>query len=365
MRHFTVLITGIGIGIAIAGCTAVPKQQPSAVPVPARAEAEYIYTFQKDVEAHLKGTDAEKLRYALLLPLRVGILNPSVDRAYRQRILQRIDKLNIKEALPLLEKGLRWNSPYWDGGFIGYAARLWIRFKTAGMADEEKAKFLVSSLRPGYNLRVQSECLKELELFGQIGKQHILNMLSKLDESFSHDNDILISAVLGANLWQSEVLKASRRDIDALARSTNPYVKYVCLSWYSAHSKREAVRLALDLLNTMEAQKYRIRSAMLYGLAYCPGGVQVFTRILSDAQKEPPTTMRDRRVGAVLSYISAGIGGPFKHAPDNLRKEVMRVTDREIQAPRNTWGKELELFGVQHRNRAKAKRILKAWSGGQ
>jgi len=330
--------------------------------ISARAGEEPIYPFQEDVEARLKGTTEENRRYALLLPLRVGLLRPGLDHAYRRAVLEQIDELDLAEALPLLEKGLAPDSTYWGGGERARAARLWMRFKTRGMDPNEQAALLASLYAPGAELDLGGGAAKSLESLGQIGKEHLLKMLHDLDKSFASNQDVLTATALAANLWRSDVLRAERHEIDELARSGNPYVKYVCLRWYSAASDTMAVQLALDLAGTPEAQKYRIRSAMLYGISACPGSEKVFLRLLSDARSEPASLPREHLISSVLCYMAADIPGRFDRISDSLRNEVFRVAERGIPPIRNPWGKELDLFGFQHKNRARAKQILAIWN---
>jgi len=318
-----------------------------------------IYPFQEDVEAHLKGTLDECRRYALLLPLQVGMMEPGVEFAYSHNVLSKIDELDMKEALPFLEKGLCWDSTYWEGTNRSHAARLWLRFRTSGMNDVERTKFLASTFRPGFPYRVQEEAGNVLEEMGPIGRRSIIEMLRTLDVSFTSNYDELIAGTLRRYLSQSDKIQMSREEADELASSQNPFEWYIAMDWFSVRADRKAVDIAIRLIGVKEAR--RLRGSILYGLAHCPGGDDVFRLVLHDARSEGESVDEEYTVQIALSYLTSALSGPFRIVSDGLRAEVAREANREIQPLRNPWGEELKLFGYQHANRETARRILEVW----
>lgn len=335
---------------------------------------EPIYSFQQDLESRLKGTEDENHRYAVLVPLRVITMDTASKARYGRAVLDEIDRLNIREALPLLERDLAWTSetrrmtgyPFWEGENADRAARLWIRFSTEGMNDDERAKFLAGTFRPGYPVRVQDEAGKHLEELGPKGRRALLRFASDLAAAgFTSEDDVLIAGSLGSCFERSERLRLTEEEVAELARSPSPFVRLVCVSWYAMHSRREAVDLAMSLMDLQGPFKYRVWSAMLQNLAFCPGKEHVFTAVLKAALDGPPTTAKEYLAAMAVCDIRSTQydGGPFAVIPPDLAAEIRRIAEQEtaIADPEQIGAiDELKLFLYRLQNRERAETILTA-----
>ena len=324
--------------------------------------AEPIYPFQQEVEKRLNGSAEENRKYAVLLPLRVAMMDVKVDYAYRRQVLEEIDRLSLVEALPLLEAGLAWKSTYWEGQAKDYAARLWIRFKTGKLHDDERLAFLVSTFRPGFPLEVQAETRKELAKAGKKGKEAVLTMLKSLEESFSSSEDLLIAVKISGMFNRDEALIAAPDELAGLMASSNPYVRYVCLRTLSMRGDRRAPELALGLLDLPNPLDLSLQTAVLDMIPYCPDGERVYVRVLKDLRNAPLNKRRELRLQAVLSSILGAQRGPFSAVSTELKSEVLSVARREDPgAPALAVADQLVVLGLLRSNKELAEQLVAKW----
>lgn len=337
------VVTGCG---SIMGAEAPERQAPT-------------YPLQGTVEKLLQGTDKEKRDWAIMLPFMLGLTDESRNSEYQNRLIGHLAGRETTDTIRWLEKSLEWGCSYWGPEARERAANLWVDLKTKGMTEDQRARLLVDCLMPSYPFDVHSAARRSLGTMGAVGKKQILNSLRNLRNSFANDRDVLLAVDLSYLIKRGAPLELAVKDVEELSKTDNTYVAFVVQRCFVSVTDARAVEIALKIIKSPEAQRFRIKDALEYGIAACPGGDRFYPEVLRSLQAEPYSTRREGAIVLILAGISAEGTKTFWNVREDLTRELKAIVTRvDIPPPGSCSLEDLQLFEWYYQNRAKAKMLL-------
>jgi hypothetical protein len=330
----------------------------------ASGEKERIYPMQEPIEKELKGTDSQKERIIVLLPLVFSLTDTGAERDYQKKLLARISKESMLEALPWIEKSLEWGCSYWGPEEMASASKVWIQLKTREMKADEKLKFLAETFRPGYPVRIHAAAGVELAKGGQQAKEQLLLSVRNVRDSFSSDYDVLIAGELVNLFEKGRPLELTAKEAVDLSANDNMFLVYVAQQCLVSLSDKKGVELALKALGSPDAQKYLIKDSMAQGILNCPDGAKFYPEVLKSLNAEAYNLHRERGICMILADMTNPTFTRFVgQIRDDLINELQVVAKRKDVAPPGPCSMEdLQLFEWYYQNRSRAQHLLKEFA---
>ena len=279
-----------------------------------------LYSFQKELEAKLKGTPQERERLAALLPLRILLAKHANDGGvpgvtcdgkeglegyHDYRVLVYIEKNNVREAVPMLERALhRGNKLYSDIRYRNGVARIWLRMKTQDMSRKEKARFAVSLLEPSGTLDAGGEAYDLLLSLGADGKAAVVGMLTQNRKKMGPRDGML--AGFPAGLLGEPGFRPTPDEVSRMLRNGSGFTKVAMCLYLADKGDPRALKLLNQLWDEYPADHPSLaRKAPLgtYSIGAIDGAAPVLLKLLRklDTEKTSLRTSSDR--SSVLACI--------------------------------------------------------------
>lgn len=339
-----------------------------------------LYSFQKEIEEKLKGTPEKRERYAMLLPFRVLLAaeNPlpgpegeGIDRdEYFSRLLDEIEKRELAEVAPFLERALRLDSDVLPPGLEERAAEVWLRLLTRDMNAEERAVFVFDM--------VTGDRIRELRLDWPLDpiyfsiKPHLEDIRERLyavvldnGRRLETEADAKLSALLGWLMVEEEAAPTEAQ-IRNIWQTQSPFSQFALYIFFIGKRDERAVALARELWRAKPPRDALSRQSIVANdtLAQMNGANSLYLEFLKDLDKEGLSEENASVRATIFAMIGRTKWSKPMKATAELRAYGEEFLERPLALPREesvAGPSDFALTYKQMESRKWARLVLEMW----